>query len=46
MVSVNAEHPESRNLEPIPKIKVKYKHFKISGKNAALQPGDAKIDGD
>ena len=46
MVSVNAEHPDSRNLEPIPKIKVKYKHFKISGKNAALQPGDAKIDGD
>ena len=46
IVSVNAEHPDSRNLEPVPKIKVKYKHFKIGGKNVASQLGDARIDGD
>ena len=45
MVSVNADHPDSRNLEPASGSKVKYKHFKI-GKNVSPQPGDARKDGD
>ena len=35
MVSVNATQPGSRNLEPVPEITVKYRHFKIAAKEAA-----------
>lgn len=35
MVSVNAAHPDSRNLEPDPKITVKYRHFRIAAKDTA-----------
>lgn len=45
MVSVNAEHPDSRNLEPVSGNQVKYRHFKID-KNVTPQPGDARIDAD
>lgn len=38
MVSVNAEHPNSRNLEPVPIIKVKYKHFRVGGMSTNVPP--------